>query len=50
VGSRIRIHVPDNADALEIVTRFRPAVEEVEIRKGTLDDVFIALTGKEIRE
>lgn len=50
VGSRIRVRVSGSAEALEIVTRFRSSIEDVEIRKGTLDDVFIALTGKEIRK
>ena len=50
VGSQIRVRVSGSAEALEIVTRFRSSIEDVEIRKGTLDDVFIALTGKEIRK
>jgi len=48
-GSRIRVRFPASADALDLVARFRPSIEDIEIRKGTLDDVFIALTGKEIR-
>jgi len=48
-GSRILVRVPGSAQALDLVTRFRPSIQDVEIRKGTLDDVFIALTGKEIR-
>lgn len=48
-AERIRIRVPDASEALDLVTRFRDTIEDVEIRKGTLDDVFIALTGKEIR-
>jgi len=34
---------------LDAVARFRSGILDIEIGKGTLDDVFIALTGKEIR-
>lgn len=37
-------------DVLEITTRFKDSIEDIEINKGTLHDVFIVITGKEIRE
>ena len=37
-------------DVLEITTRFKESIKDIEINKGTLNDVFIAITGKEIRE
>lgn len=35
---------------LEIASAFKESIEDIEINKGTLNDVFIAITGKEIRE
>lgn len=37
-------------DILEITAQFKSTIEDIEINKGTLNDVFIAITGKEIRE
>jgi len=34
---------------LELVSLFKSSIQDIEINKGTLDDVFLALTGKEIR-
>jgi ABC-2 type transport system ATP-binding protein len=34
---------------MEIVSMFKDSIEDIEINKGTLNDVFIAITGKEIR-
>lgn len=50
LGERLRVRLPHGPQALELVAELRPCLEDVEVRKGTLDDVFIALTGKEIRE
>jgi ABC-2 type transport system ATP-binding protein len=37
-------------DILDITSLFGESIEDIEISKGTLNDVFIAVTGKEIRE
>lgn len=37
-------------DVMEITSIFRDSIEDIEINKGTLNDVFLAITGKEIRE
>jgi ABC-2 type transport system ATP-binding protein len=34
---------------LDIISTFKESIEDIEISKGTLNDVFIAITGKEIR-
>jgi ABC-2 type transport system ATP-binding protein len=34
---------------LDIISNFKESIEDIEISKGTLNDVFIAITGKEIR-
>ena len=46
----VTIYVTSTADVLDISTTFRESIEDIEINKGTLNDVFIAITGKEIRE
>jgi ABC-2 type transport system ATP-binding protein len=35
---------------LKIVSLFKDAISDIEIAKGTLNDVFITITGKEIRQ
>jgi ABC-2 type transport system ATP-binding protein len=47
---RIVVYATDTDDVLEIVSLFKSTIEDIEINKGTLNDVFIAITGKEIRE
>jgi ABC-2 type transport system ATP-binding protein len=38
------------ATTLEIVSVFHDYITELEIAKGTLNDVFLAITGREVRE
>jgi ABC-2 type transport system ATP-binding protein len=45
-----RIDVEDNAGLLHILSECRNDITDVEIRKGTLNDVFLEITGREIRE
>jgi ABC-2 type transport system ATP-binding protein len=45
----VSIASPDIGAAMEMVSAFKGSIEDIEIRKGTLDDVFLQLTGKEIR-
>ncbi|AZO93726.1 ATP-binding cassette domain-containing protein [Halocella sp. SP3-1] len=37
-------------ETLEIISRFKFLIIDIEVYKGTLNDVFLAITGKEIRE
>jgi ABC-2 type transport system ATP-binding protein len=46
----VTIYATSTADVLDISNTFRESIEDIEINKGTLNDVFIAITGKEIRE
>jgi len=34
---------------MDLVSCFKDSIQDLEINKGTLDDVFLSLTGKEIR-
>lgn len=36
-------------NTIEIITKFKNLIADFEIKKGTLNDVFLAITGKEIR-
>lgn len=36
-------------ESLEIISKFKAYISDVEINKGTLNDVFLVITGKEIR-
>lgn len=42
--------LPSTLDALEILDRCRGLFDSFEVIKGTMDDAFIAITGKELRE
>jgi ABC-2 type transport system ATP-binding protein len=45
-----RIDVEDNAKLLHILSECKNDITDIEIRKGTLNDVFLEITGREIRE
>jgi ABC-2 type transport system ATP-binding protein len=45
----VSIASPDVGAVMELVSVFKTSIEDIEIRKGTLDEVFLSLTGKEIR-
>jgi ABC-2 type transport system ATP-binding protein len=45
-----RIDVEDNAELLYVLSECRDSITDIEIRKGTLNDVFLEITGREIRE
>jgi len=45
-----RIDVDDNARLLQILAQCKDDITDIEIRKGTLNDVFLEITGREIRE
>lgn len=43
------VTIENTLDALKIVDNIRDNIESIEIVKGTMDDAFIGITGKEIR-
>jgi ABC-2 type transport system ATP-binding protein len=45
-----RIDVDDKSELLHILSECRDDITDIEIRKGTLNDVFLEITGREIRE
>jgi multidrug/hemolysin transport system ATP-binding protein len=42
--------VPATLDSLPLIEKFRPYISGFEVTSGTMDDAFIGITGKEIRE
>ena len=46
----VRINIPDTLSALSLIDKFRDEIDGFEVLNGTMDDAFIAITGKEIRE
>ena len=45
-----RVDVEDNAKFLYVLSECREDITDMELRKGTLNDVFLDITGREIRE
>jgi ABC-2 type transport system ATP-binding protein len=45
-----RVDITDNSKLLHVLSECKDSVTDMEIRKGTLNDVFLEITGREIRE
>ncbi len=50
VGGAIKINIKNTLSSLEILDKYRNMIDSFEVLNGTMDDAFIAITGKEIRE
>lgn len=50
VADTFRIELPSTVAALHILDMCRPHIESFEVLKGTMDDAFITITGKDLRE
>ncbi|NCB74485.1 MAG: ABC transporter ATP-binding protein [Clostridia bacterium] len=50
LADTITVSLPSTLDSLPIIESCRDYIESFEVVKGTMDDAFIAITGKEIRE
>ena len=50
VSDTVTVALVSTLDALPIIEACKPYIESFEVIKGTMDDAFIAITGKEIRE
>lgn len=48
-NGRFTVFSTETKAMLEIVSLFKDSISDIEIAKGTLNDVFITITGKEIR-
>jgi len=50
VDKLITIYIPELKEVFQITSTFQDYITDLEVTKGTLNDVFLAITGKEIRE
>ena len=46
----IYVYTKETSGALELLARFKEVISDFEVSKGTLNEVFLAVTGREIRE
>jgi ABC-2 type transport system ATP-binding protein len=44
------VYTKETAGALELLSRFKNTISDFEVSKGSLNEVFLAVTGREIRE
>ncbi len=49
-GNKLVFHTKKAPAALEILSAHREDITDFEVKNGTLNEVFLAITGKEIRE
>lgn len=49
LGDQVSVELADPFEALDLVARHRERIGSFEVLKGTMDDAFIAVTGKEMR-
>ena len=49
-GNKLVFHTKKAPAALEILSAHKAAITDFEVKNGTLNEVFLAITGKEIRE
>jgi len=47
---RYRVDADDLGTTLDILAELRPDIVDIEIRKGTLNDVFLEITGRDMRD
>lgn len=50
VAEQVIIRIPSTISAVPLINQFKDLITGFEVTKGTMDDAFIAITGKEIRE
>ncbi len=49
-GKTVRVRIPDTLSALPIANKLREHISGFEVITGTLEDAFLEITGKEIRQ
>lgn len=50
ISDRIVINIPSTLDSLDIINKYRSHLAGFEVTMGTMDDAFITVTGREMRE
>jgi len=49
VGDELVIKIENAKESLGIIEELKDVIEDFEVKKGSMDDVFIGITGREIR-
>lgn len=49
-GELLEVYLENTMEALPVLNEFRELIEDFSVIKGTMDDVFIGITGRELRE
>ena len=49
-GDLVMVYINDYDDFLQILSANKQYIKDLEVKKGSLNDVFLNITGKEIRE
>lgn len=49
IGETLTVHIEQTLDAIELSERYHDDLESYEVLKGTMDDVFLNVTGRELR-
>ncbi|MVB11257.1 Daunorubicin/doxorubicin resistance ATP-binding protein DrrA [Caprobacter fermentans] len=49
-GGKVIVKLPDTVSAIPVLKRCEPFIESFEVLQGTMDEAFIGITGKELRE
>jgi multidrug/hemolysin transport system ATP-binding protein len=50
VADSFTVQIPGSLESLPIIEATRDLIESFEVLKGTMDDAFISITGKDLRE
>lgn len=48
-GATFIVEVDHSSQLIRFLTKYQPLISDIEIKKGTLNDVFLTITGKEMR-
>ena len=49
-GNHITITIPDTMSAIPIINELKPYIYSFEVVQGTMDDAFLNITGKQLKE
>jgi multidrug/hemolysin transport system ATP-binding protein len=50
IANRVDVQIPTTMAALPLLEKCKAYISGFEVMNGTMDDAFIAITGKEIRQ
>lgn len=48
-GETITLHIDETTDSIDLSNKYKDDIKSLEVLKGSMDDVFLNITGKELR-